>query len=67
MILLDTLVISRNFLLEFFWLSVSYKKLNYIASYIYTTVTIYWSYLLHNHVDMLTNSKSFATYTFVCP
>ena len=32
MILPGTLVISSNFLLEFYWLSLSYKKLNYIAS-----------------------------------
>ena len=33
-ILLGTLVISSNFLLEFYWLFLSYKKLNYIASYV---------------------------------
>ena len=50
-IFLDTLTISSNFL-EFYWLSVFYKKLNYIASYIYIYIYIYIYYLLGMSIIM---------------
>ena len=55
-ILLGTLVISSNFLLEFYWLSLSYKKLNYIASYIYNI------YLIMSIINVIVTVKGNSNY-----
>ena len=55
-VLLGTLVISGNFLLEFYWLSLTYKKLNYIASYIYNI------YLIMSIINVINTVKGNSNY-----
>ena len=60
LILLGTLVINSNFLLELYLLSLFYKEVCLLLE-LYRkktqTITIYWSCLLHNHVDMSSKLK----------
>ena len=39
----------------------------FFKAILHQTISIYWCYLLQNHVDSSTKSKQFVTWTSVCP